>query len=114
MVGDMSINRYTGNLQVYAFALSLGLIALNVISTLNYIQRVLVNVGPVLSAVLFILAGVFYAIGQLFPSTKRANFHSAAIDIIVGAIVVAVLSVASTSLAVASTQLLTNVTANTV
>lgn len=84
----------------------------DIISTLNSIQSILVHVGPTLSAVLFVVAGIFYAIGQLFPSQKRATLHSASIDIIIGAIIVAVLSVASTGLALASTGLLTNVTAN--
>ncbi len=80
----------------------------DVIATLNGIQAILMHVGPVLSAVLFVVAGIFYAIGQLFPSYKRANLHSASIDLIIGAIIVAVLSAASTGLAVASTHLLSN------
>ncbi|MDE1873703.1 MAG: hypothetical protein KGI04_01115 [Candidatus Micrarchaeota archaeon] len=82
----------------------------DIIGTLTGIQNLLAHLGPVLSAVLFIVAGIFYAIGQLFPATKRANFHSTAIDILVGAIIVAVLSVASNGLALASTHLLTNIT----
>ncbi len=89
-----------------------GTFAFDIVSTLNNIQGILVHIGPVLSAVLFVTAGVFYAVGQLFPSQKRASLHSAAIDIIIGAIIVAVLSVASASLALASTNLLSNVTAN--
>ncbi len=87
-------------------------ISFDIVSTLNFVQSILTQIGPILSAVLFILAGIFYAIGQLFPTYKRATFHSASIDIIIGAIIVAVLSVASTGLAVASTHLLTNATAN--
>ncbi|MEM3572318.1 MAG: hypothetical protein QW530_01145 [Candidatus Micrarchaeaceae archaeon] len=82
-------------------------------TTLNYIQQLLMHLGPVLSAVLFVVAGIFYAIGQLLPPDKRANFHTASINIIIGAVVVAVLSVASSSLAVASTHLLSNITINT-
>ncbi|MCL5427727.1 MAG: hypothetical protein M1321_00930 [Candidatus Marsarchaeota archaeon] len=88
--------------------------ALDIISTLNGIQGLLMHIGPVLSAVLFVVAGIFYAVGQLFPSQKRASLHSASIDIIIGAIIVAVLSIASTGLAVASTNLLSNVTANSI
>ena len=88
------------------------LVSMDIISTLNSIQGVLMHVGPILSAVLFVVAGIFYSIGQLFPSSKRASLHSASIDIIIGAIIVAVLSVASTGLAVASTGLLENVTSN--
>jgi len=84
----------------------------DVIGTLNSVQQLLMQVGPILSALLFVLGGIFYAVGQLFPSYKRASLHTMAIDIIIGAIVVAVLSVASTNLAIASTHLLANFTSN--
>jgi hypothetical protein len=84
----------------------------DIISTLNYIQDLLMHIGPILSAVLFIIAGVFFALGQLFPSHQRAGFHTTATDIIIGAIIVAVLSVAAGGLAVASTHLLSNLTIN--
>ena len=88
--------------------------SLDIVSTLTNIQNLLAHLGPVLSAVLFIVAGIFYAIGQLFPATKRANFHATAMDILVGAIIVAVLSVASNGLALASSHLLTNITNSSV
>lgn len=84
----------------------------DIIGTLSTVQNLLMRVGPLFSAVLFVLGGIFYAIGQLFPSYKRASLHTMAIDIIIGAIVVAVLSVASTNLAIASTHLLSNFTSN--
>lgn len=86
--------------------------AMDITGTLRGVQGLLMQIGPMLSAVLFILGGVFYAVGQLFPSYKRASLHTMAIDIIVGAIVVAVLSVASTNLAIAATHLLSNASAN--
>lgn len=89
-------------------------VSFDIVSTLSSVQSILTQIGPILSATLFILAGIFYAIGQLFPTYKRATFHSASIDIIIGAIIVAVLSVASTGLAVASTHLLTNATVNSI
>jgi hypothetical protein len=82
------------------------------VSELNYIKSVLSEIGPILSGVLFVVAGIFYAVGQILPPDKRANFHTTAINIIIGAIVVGVLSVASTSLANTSTHLLSNMTAN--
>ncbi len=85
-----------------------------ILGQLNYIKTILDQVGPALSAILFIIAGIFYAIGQLLPPDKKANFHTAAINIIIGAIVVAVLSVASTSFATASTHLLSNFTVNSI
>jgi hypothetical protein len=88
--------------------------SLDIITTLSYVQNLLAHLGPMLSAVLFIVAGMFYAIGQLLPATKRAAFHTTTVDILMGAIIVAVLSVASNGFALASTQLLTNVTVNSV
>ena len=83
------------------------------VTELNGVQLVLMQIGPALSAVLFVLAGIFYAIGQMLPPDKKANFHTAAVNIIIGAIVVGALSIASTSLAVASTHLISNFTSNT-
>lgn len=92
-----------------AQAQSTGLVA-----ELNSVQLILAQVGPALSATLFVLAGIFYAIGQMLPPDKKANFHTTAVNIIIGAIVVGVLSFAATSLAVASTHLLSNITANSI
>ncbi|MGC8776384.1 MAG: hypothetical protein ACP5P2_00320 [Candidatus Micrarchaeia archaeon] len=86
----------------------------DIVSTLSYTQELLMHIGPMLSALLFVVAGIFYAIGQILPPDKRANFHTASVNIILGAIVVAVLAVASNSLALASTQLLSNITANSI
>lgn len=90
------------------------MLSFSILGQLNYIKIILDQTGPVLSAILFIIAGIFYAIGQLLPPDKKANFHTAAINIIIGAIVVAVLSVASTSFATASTHLLSNFTTNSI
>ncbi len=81
-----------------------------ILSDLNYAKTVLGQLGPALSAMLFILAGIFYAIGQMLPPDKKANFHTVAINMIIGAIVVAALSFAATSLANASTHALGNFT----
>jgi hypothetical protein len=83
---------------------------LDIVQTLSSLQALLMQAGPILSALLFVLAGIFYALGQLLPSYKRASLHTMAIDIIIGAIIVAVLSVTSNSFALASTHLLTNTT----
>jgi hypothetical protein len=84
----------------------------SLLSQLGNIQSTLMQVGPALSAMLFVLAGIFYALGQMLPPDKKANFHTAAVNIIIGAVVVGALSVASTSLALASTHLLGNLTIN--
>lgn len=83
---------------------------LDIISTLTYVQDLLTHIGPILSAILFIIAGLLYAIGQLFPAHQRASFHTTAGDMIMGAVVVAVLSVTANSFALASTHLLSNST----
>jgi hypothetical protein len=80
------------------------------LGTLVSIQQLLMQIGPILSAVLFIIAGIMYSLGQLMPPDKRAQFHSTSINIIIGAVIVAILSVTSNSLAIASTHLLTNLT----
>jgi hypothetical protein len=90
--------------QVFVYSSS----TIGIVSELAYIKSVLAQVGPILGAVLFIVAGVFYAVGQVMPPDKRANFHTAAINIIIGAIIISILSVASTSLAIASSHLLSN------
>ena len=81
-----------------------------IVTTLDSVRSVLAQAGPALSAVLFIVAGIFYAIGQMLPPDKKANFHTVAVNIIIGAIVVGVLSAASTSLATFSTHLIGNFT----
>ncbi|MGC9156913.1 MAG: hypothetical protein ACP5GD_01860 [Candidatus Micrarchaeia archaeon] len=88
--------------------LGLGLYLLDIVATLQSIQNLLAHIGPLLSAILFTIAGIFFAIAQLFPAYKRASMHSTAADILVGAIIVGVLSLASNGLAVASTHLLIN------
>ena len=86
--------------------------ALDIISTLSGVQALMMHIGPLLSAILFTLSGLLYAVGQLFPSHQRANFHTIASDMIMGAVVVGVLSVAANGFAIASTHLLSNSTAN--
>ncbi|HVA82637.1 MAG TPA: hypothetical protein VNF06_00540 [Candidatus Aquilonibacter sp.] len=88
--------------------------ALDIVGTLSFLQQILSQIGPMLSAVLFIVAGIFYAVGQLLPPDKKANFHTTSINIIIGAIMVAVLSVASNGLALASTHLIGNLTTNSI
>lgn len=83
-----------------------------ILPELDTIKLTLSQVGPALSAILFVVAGIFYAIGQMLPPDKKANFHTTAVNVIIGAIVVGILSFASTSLAAASSHLLSNVTAN--
>ena len=92
------------------FAAPSSVMTLQVSTQLGQVKSLLTQIGPALSAVLFIVAGVFYAIGQLLPPDKKAQFHSTAVNVIIGAIVIAVLSFASTSLATASTHLLSNLT----
>ena len=86
-------------------------IDLNIVSQLSFVKFVLSQLGPAISAVMFVIAGIFYSLGQIMPPDKKAHFHTTAINIIIGAIVVGILSVASTTLASASSGLLNNVSA---
>src|SRR5580658_5219659 len=72
------------------------LVALQISTQLAGIQTLLSQLGPELAAALFILAGVFYAIGQIMPPDKKAAFHTTSVNIIMGAIVLAALSFAAT------------------
>ena len=99
----------------YGFLLAMPMIAkvvwvFSIMAELTNIKVLLTQIGPAISAIMFIIAGILYALGQLMPSHVKANFHSTAINIIIGAVVVAVLSVASTSFAIASTHLIGNLT----
>ena len=85
---------------------------IGILTTLDNIEAILETIGPILSAVLFTLAGIFYALGQLFPSYKRASLHTMSIDLIIGAIIVAALSLAANGFAIASSHLLANATSN--
>lgn len=84
---------------------------IQIVGDLNQVKLALGQLGPALSAMLFIVAGIFYAVGQLMPPDKKAHFHTAAINIIIGAIVVGALSLASSTLALESTHILNNFTA---
>jgi hypothetical protein len=88
--------------------------SLAIVTQLNGIGALLGQIAPILSGSLFILAGVIYAIGQILPPDKKAAFHTTAVNIIIGAIVLAALSLASTGLATLSSHLLTNSTSNTI
>ena len=107
----MAVTLCTAAIILTRIANAQSFVGLDIITTLNYIQNLLTHIGPIVSAILFIIAGLFYAIGQLFPSHQRASFHTTAGDMIMGAVVVAVLSVAANSFALASTHLLSNITA---
>jgi hypothetical protein len=86
---------------------------LQVTPIIDQVRLVLMQVGPALSAMLFVVAGIIYALGQILPPDKKAQFHTTAVNIIIGAIVVGALSFASSSLASASTHILNNFTVNT-
>jgi len=84
--------------------------ALQITPLLDQLRLILMQVGPALSAMLFVVAGIVYALGQLLPPDKKAQFHTTAVNIIIGAVVVGALSFASSSLASASTHVLSNFT----
>ncbi|BCS90957.1 MAG: hypothetical protein ARM1_0414 [Candidatus Micrarchaeota archaeon] len=85
-------------------------LSIGIINLLVYIKAVLQQAGPILSSALFILAGIFYAIGQIMPYDKRARFQSTAINIIIGAIILAILSLTADSITNAAAHLILNTT----
>lgn len=85
-------------------------VSLQIMTQLTEIKMVLSQIGPALSGILFIVAGIFYAVGQMLPPDKKAQFHTTAVNVLIGAVVVGALSFASASLAIASTHLLNNFT----
>ncbi len=87
-------------------------VSLQITTQLSGIQVLLTQIGPDLAAALFILAGIFYAIGQIMPPEKKATFHTTAVNLIMGAVVLAALTFAATGLSQASAHLLTNATTN--
>ncbi|MGB9703405.1 MAG: hypothetical protein ACP5HJ_03935 [Candidatus Micrarchaeia archaeon] len=68
-------------------------------SFLSDVKNTLTEIGPVMSSIMFALAGIVYAIAQLLPYDKKAKLDSTAINLIIGAIVVGVLTLASGNLA---------------
>ena len=92
----------------YAALLTANMPAFQIMDELSGIKSILSQIGPILSAMLFVLAGIFYAIGQMLPPDRRANFHTTATNMVIGGVVVGVLSVSATSLALAATHLFSN------
>jgi hypothetical protein len=92
----------------YAALLAVNIPAFQIMNELSGIKGILSQIGPILSAMLFVLAGIFYALGQMLPPDRRANFHTTATNMVIGGVVVGVLSVSATSLALAATHLFSN------
>jgi hypothetical protein len=103
----------TGNVNA-ASVLTSGLVSLQIVPQLTGIGLILTQIATVLSICMFILAGIFYAIGQIMPPDKKAAFHSTSVNIVIGAIVLSALSFAATGLAGSASHLLTNATANSI
>jgi hypothetical protein len=76
------------------------------VTFLKDLQATLQEIGPALSAILFIVAGIVYAFGQLQPAEVRGKYQAWAMGLIVGAFVVGALSLAGDTLAAAAGNLL--------
>lgn len=96
----------------YAALPTISIQSFQIMSELVGIKSILSQIGPILSAMLFVLAGIFYALGQMLPPDRRANFHTTATNMVIGGVVVGVLSVSATSLALAATHLFANSSIN--
>ena len=77
------------------------------VSFLRSLQTTLQEIGPILSAILFVVAGIIYAFGQLQPAEGRGRYQSWAMGLVVGGFVVGALSFAAPALAGIAGGLLT-------
>jgi len=77
------------------------------VTFLNSIKTTLQAIGPALSAIMFVLAGIIYAFGQLQPADARGKYQAWAMGLVVGGFVVGALSVAAPTLASIAGGLLT-------
>ena len=77
------------------------------VTFLQDLQATLQAIGPALSAILFVLAGIIYAFGQLQPAEVRGKYQAWAMGLVVGGFVVGALSVAAPTLARIAGGLLT-------
>ncbi len=77
------------------------MIYLDIFFSLKEIQNLIYTISPILSATLFMIAGLIYAIGQLLPPYQRATFHTMAINIIIGAIVLSILTLTANGITAA-------------
>ena len=98
----------TGNAN--AASLASGLVSLQITTQLGGISATLTAIATALAVALFILAGIFYAIGQIMPPDKKATYHTTCVNILIGAVVLSALSFAATGLANTSAHLLVNAT----
>lgn len=69
------------------------------VTFLRSLQQTLTEIGPILSAIMFIVAGIIYAFGQLQPAEARGKYQAWAMGLIVGGFVVGALSIAAPALA---------------
>ncbi len=77
------------------------------VTFLQNLQATLQQIGPALSAILFVLAGIIYAFGQLQPADARGKYQAWSMGLIVGGFVVGALSIAAPTLAAIAGGLLT-------
>lgn len=74
------------------------------VAFLYNLKDTLTAIGPALSAILFVLAGIIYAFGQLQPADARGKYQSWSMGLIVGGFVVGALALGADTL--------TNIAAN--
>lgn len=66
---------------------------------LTSMKGTLTEIGPILSAIMFVIAGIIYAFGQLQPAESRGRYQAWAMGLIVGGFVVGALSLGADLLA---------------
>ena len=68
------------------------------VAFLYNLKDTLTAIGPALSAILFVLAGIIYAFGQLQPADARGKYQSWSMGLIVGGFVVGALALGADTL----------------
>ncbi|MDD5022857.1 MAG: hypothetical protein PHU63_01685 [Candidatus ainarchaeum sp.] len=76
-------------------------------SLLTSISLSLMNIGPTLSLILILLAGIMYALAQAQPPEQRGKWVTWATNLLIGGIVLAVIVGGATVIRDISSQALT-------
>lgn len=79
-------------------------------SVLSDTKNSIIEIGPLLGSILFATAGIIYALAQFMPFDKKAKMITVAVNLVIGAVVVIVLTIGSDSLTSFAKQIVMNAT----
>ena len=69
-----------------------------VVTELQGIQKILAQMGPILSIILIILGGFIYGFAQLQPADNRGRFTQIALGFVIGGIVIAAITMGASAI----------------